>query len=74
MRKIKLTGDKYIAELNNQLKQHEYFEEGMKFSAHPEGATGKDVEGYSISGPPDKIGVYAYVAHNVSNHYDWKDA
>jgi len=41
MRKIKLTGDKYIAELNKQLKQHEYFEEGMKFSAHPEGATGK---------------------------------
>jgi hypothetical protein len=70
--KPQLTEDEYIAELNRQLRQHEYYEEGMEFAAHPEGATGKDMTGYSVKGPHSKIGVFAQVAHKVSESYDLK--
>jgi hypothetical protein len=72
MGKLQLTGQDYIAELNRQLRQHEYFEEGMVFTAAPEGATGKDMTGYSTKGPHSKIGVFAQIAHKVDERYELK--
>lgn len=72
MNKPQLTENEYIAELNMQLGKHEYFEEGMEFVAYPEGASGKNMMGYSVKGPHSKIGVFAQVAHKVSEHYDLK--
>lgn len=72
MGKLILTEDAYIAELNAHLRRHEYYEKGMEFTAHPKGTAGKNICGYAVSGPPTKIGVYAQVAHQVSDKYDWK--
>jgi len=72
MNKPQLTENEYIAELNRQLEKHEYYEEGMEFVASPEGAIGKGMTGYSVKGPHSKIGVFAQVAHKVSERYDLK--
>ena len=72
MAKLQLTELEYIKELNRQLGQHEYYEEGMKFSAHPKSATGQNISGYSVSGPTEKIGVFALVACKVNEKYGLK--
>lgn len=72
MSKAMLTEDEYIAELNAHLRKHEYFEAGMEFAANPKGAIGKNISGYSVSGPPSRIGVFAKVANQVSEIYDLK--
>ena len=69
MPQISLTEDEYIAELNRQLKQHHYYCEGMAFVPSPEGATGKNMLGYSVTGPFSKMGVYAMVAHRVAKRF-----
>ena len=72
MNKPQLTENEYIAELNRQLEQDDYYEEGMEFVAYPKGASGKGMSGYSVKGPHSKIGVFAQVAHKVSERYDLK--
>jgi hypothetical protein len=72
MGKPQLTEHDYIAELNRQLRQHDYYEKGMEFTAHPDGVTGIDMTGYSVKGPHSKIGVFAQIAHKVSERYDLK--
>jgi hypothetical protein len=72
MSKPLLTENEYIAELNRQLRQHNLYEDGMEFVAHPKDANGKNMTGYSVIGPHLKIGVFAQVAHSVSEHYELK--
>ena len=72
MDKRRLTEDEYIAELNRQLKQHEYYKDGMEFLPYPANATGKNITGYSVKGPFKNIGVFAQVAHKVSEGNDLK--
>jgi len=72
MGKQQLTEDEYIAELNRQLVKHDYYEEGMEFISYPESATGKGMTGYSVKGPRSKIGVFAHVAHKISEKYELK--
>jgi hypothetical protein len=72
MGKQRLTESEYIAELNIQLRQHEYFEEGMEFTASPEGVAGKGTRGYSTKGPDSKKGVFAQVAHKVDERFKLK--
>ena len=72
MGKSILTEDAYIVVLNAHLRKHEYYEDGMQFVAHPKGTTGKNISGYTVYGPPTKIGVFAYVANQVSEIFDLK--
>lgn len=72
MSKPELTKDEYIAELNDELKEHEYYEKGMEFYPYPEGATERNMAGYSVQGPYSKIGVFAQVAQKVSENYNLK--
>jgi len=50
MKKRKLTGDQYIAELNERLQQHRNYTPGMAFCAYPEGARGGDIKGIAFAG------------------------
>jgi hypothetical protein len=68
--KPRLNEDQYLAELNRQLREHEYFREGMAFVPSPEGATGRAMSGYSVTGPFGLLGVYAQVAHRVGEQFD----
>jgi hypothetical protein len=70
MPKPPLTADQHIAEMNRQLRQQEYYRQGMAFMPYPEGATGRAMSGYSVTGPFDLIGIYAQVAHQVSEQFD----
>jgi hypothetical protein len=70
MLKPTLTPEQHIAEMNRQLRQHEYYRNGMAFMPYPEGASGRAVTGYSVTGPFDLIGIYAQVAHQVSELFD----
>jgi len=72
MSKPELTKDEYIDELNEELKEHEYYEKGMAFYPYSEGVTGRGVAGYSVKGPHSKIGVFAQVAQKVSENYNLK--
>jgi len=72
MTKQLLTEDEYIAELNKQLNQDEYYEEGMEFIPYPEGARGHEMTGYSIKPFFHKVAVFARVALKVSEHFDLK--
>jgi hypothetical protein len=72
MSKMILTEGSYIAELNKQLKNDEYFEESMEFIPYPDGTTGHQISGYSTKGPVNKIGVFARVAYDVSKKFDIK--
>jgi hypothetical protein len=42
--------DDYLLELNRRLRQHELYEEGMDFLAHPAGAVGHQVMGVARAG------------------------
>ncbi len=70
MGKQQLSESDYIAELNRQLKEDDYYEDGMEFVPHPEGASVSQMSGYSVRGPRTKIGVFARVAYRVSEKYD----
>lgn len=60
----------YIAEMNRRLQEHKNYREGMAFMPYPEGATDRAMSGYSIAGPFDLIGIYAQVAHQISEQFD----
>jgi hypothetical protein len=70
MIKPQLTEKEYIAELNKQLEEHEYYEKGMEFIPYPINASNKNIAGYSVRGPIGKIGVFAIIAHRVNDIYD----
>jgi hypothetical protein len=70
MPKPKLTPDLHLAELNRQLRQHKDYRAGMEFTPYPEGSKGRAMSGYSVTGPFDLIGIYAQVAHRVSEQFD----
>ncbi len=64
--------DRYIELLNQELREHEYYQDGMEVIASPEGATGHDISGYSLRGGECWPKVLADVAHIVSQAYDVK--
>ena len=70
MAKPKLNEGQYIAEMNRQLRDHEDFREGMAFVPYPEGANGRAMSGYSVTGPFGLMGVFAQIAHSVADQYD----
>lgn len=70
MSKLRLDPDQYLDALNAELRQHEYFQDGMAFVAFPEGTRGVEMSGYSVAGPYNLIGVYAEAAHRVSEQFD----
>ena len=70
MTKPTLTPDQHIAELNCRLRLQRQYRDGTAFVAYPEGATGRSMSGYSVTGPFGLMGIYAQVAHDVANHFD----
>ncbi len=69
MPKPQLNEDQYLAELNQQLRNHESFREGMAFVPYPEGTTGRAMSGYTVTGPFEFMGIYAQVAHQVAAQF-----
>ena len=70
MSKILLNEDQYLAELNRELHSHHLFKEGMAFVPYPEGAAGRAMSGYAVTGPFELMGIYAQVAHRVADQFD----
>lgn len=68
-----VTVDKYIQELNNELKTHDSYEEGMKFLTYPEGANGTNMTGYIFKESKSNIIIFADVASIVSKKYGIQD-
>lgn len=50
MAKPKISEVAYVAELNERLKEHPDFREGMAFYIHPEGAVGRAILGVATRG------------------------
>ena len=64
--------DRYIELLNQELRKHEFYRDGMKVIASPEGATGHNISGYFLTGGNYWPKVLADVAHIVSKAYEVK--
>lgn len=76
MKRPVLNPHEYLAELNRRLRLHKLYREGMEFLPSPdEDAVGLAVSGYSCrdSGPIELKGVYAQVAHQVKEEFDFLD-
>ncbi len=61
--------ERYIAELNRMLQLHAEYQPGMAFLPAPEGAQGRAMTGYSVTGPFALMGVYATVAQDVASQF-----
>jgi hypothetical protein len=72
MTKPVLTPDQHIEEMNRRLWLRCKYREGMAFVPYPNGATGRSMSGYSVTGPFGLMGIYAQVAHDVAEHFDLK--
>lgn len=72
MQKETLTPDQYLAKMNQQLQTHRDYRKGMEFTAYPEGTSGSAMSGYSTTGPFSLTGIYAQVAHQVSEQFNLK--
>ena len=72
MAKKVVSEDEYIELLNQELRNHEFYQEGMVVVASPEGATGHNISGYSLKGGEYWPKVLADVAHIVSQECDVK--
>ncbi len=65
-----LTPEQYLVELNRRLKLHEAYVDGMEFIPFPLGAVGRDLSGYSVTGPFGLMGIYALISHQVTADFD----
>ena len=72
MAKETLSEDEYLAELNRRLKGQERYIDGMAFIPYPDGAKGREMSGYTVTGPFTLMGVYAQVAHSVESDFELK--
>lgn len=72
MAKGSLNEDQYIAELNRRLTKHKMYKSGMAFVPFPEGTSGNQMSGYSVTGPFHLMGVYAQVAHSMEEDFTLK--
>jgi len=66
-----LTPLAYIKEMNDQLRRHSGYKQGMEVQVVPAGASDKSATGYHFAGRTDfswQI-VYVEVAHAVSKQY-----
>ena len=64
-----LTEDQHLAEMNQQLRQHEFFQDGMAFVPYPVGSAGSSMSGYEVTGPFELMGIYAQVAYWVGQQF-----
>lgn len=69
MEKNIVSEEEYIGLLNEELRNHQLYQEGMEVIASPEGATGHEISGYSLRGGKDWPVVLADVAHKVSQSH-----
>ncbi|TAL88475.1 MAG: hypothetical protein EPN69_16290 [Rhodanobacter sp.] len=68
-----LNAIQYIEELNRLLRLDPSYRENMAFVPYPNGTTGRNVGGYAVTGPFDLLGVYARIAHQVAQAFDFSD-
>ena len=69
MPKPQLDADQHLAMLNQELRKHEHFQEGMAFLPYPDGTRGRAMTGYSVTGPVNLMGIYAKVASSVATQF-----
>lgn len=67
--KQRVSPEEYIALLNEELKRHPGREEGMEFVANPEGATGKEVVGYTLKNLNGRKDLFAAVSQKIFLRY-----
>jgi hypothetical protein len=65
-----LTKEAYIDRLNEELRQHSDFEEGMMFISVPQGAAGGAIEGYALQNMEGRKELFAAVSQRVFLQYD----
>ena len=71
--KSALTKEAYIDRLNEELRQHPAFEEGMMFVPVPEGAVGDAIEGYALLNMEGRKELFAAVSQRVFLKYGAPD-
>ena len=67
-----ITTDEYIQKLNDELRKHELYAEGMKIMAYPEGSKGRNMTGYSFTGSRD-LTALIYAVQIISQQYSIRD-
>ena len=73
MSKIIVNEDELIEISNQELKKHEYYEEGMEIIGVPEGLSGSNLSGYSWKGPDALMSnIVSDVMHKVKLEYELK--
>ena len=70
MKRRVISPDEHLRELNERLKEHSGYREGMEFRPYPEGSSGRAMSGYIITGPYELAGIYAQVAQSVCDDFD----
>jgi hypothetical protein len=69
MEKRIIEEDEFLEQLNQRLKQHDMYEPGMEFVPYPADSSGKNISGYSTTGPFHLTLVYSQVAHSVDEDF-----
>lgn len=72
MTKEVVSEERYIEVLNEELKKHEFYQQGMEVVAAPEGASGHNITGYTLKGEKYWPKVLADIAHKVNEKYEVK--
>lgn len=62
--------DEFIRACNVELRNHDFFEEGMEIVPSPEGSSGAGMSGSSWKGPEEKREVWADVVRKVKEKYE----
>jgi hypothetical protein len=62
--------DEYIEVCNEELKKHDYYEEGMEITGVPEDSSGSDMSGYSWKGHDTMAGIVSQVVAKVNEKYE----
>jgi len=68
-----ITTDEYIQKLNDELKNHNSYQEGMKILPFPEGTKGRSTTGYIFEGSKKNLLVFSEITNKVSKEYSIKD-
>lgn len=64
-----VTRVRYIELMNEALKQHPEFQDGMRIYLHPEGCIPEHASGIGWTGPFSKSGVFAAAMYSVDKNY-----
>jgi hypothetical protein len=62
--------DQFIELCNQELRNHQYFEKGMKNNGVPDDASGSELSGYNWEGPDSMPIIVSSVVNKVKENYE----